>query len=447
MLNAVKPKLHYHSLLDTVQFGHSVAPKTFVSRAVNVTGLLMLDVLVGNATPLLSQTQAFDNALLLAQLAEPSNDSRSFLRLVRKGRIQVRVVGAPSLLEAFRHALREPSFVLSAWPELSDAQLRAEVVRCSLTGDIDQLGHASLAARLEGVRQFDDSLRQSPTMQWHAAMTRNSQLSLRIMEGLRELSSADSASREDVEWLLASAQSLSPTQQELRSMWYGLLDELEKSSGKTKLGNIRGIIDGAYNSVVANSLGATGMFAQCPTEEVANALASVELNGVAGGQHVKLVPDESRYTWLNWEKVDKWLDEYGHISKPRHRLDYLVKQGYVGLIELDRRPGIALKVALSSATTGLVASEMAREADKMLEGGMGTVEGGAIGGVVSLLAALPAIERKASSGTNQRRAGEHWEYTITTGTASWQKSVLPARATAWSPRRLGPVWFRQRKPG
>jgi len=448
MLNAVKPKLHYHSLLDTVQFGQSVVPKTFVSRAVNVTGLLMLDMLVGNATPLLSQTQAFDNALLLAQLAEPSNDSRSFLRLVRKGRIQVRVAGAPSLLEAFRDALREPDFVLSAWPELSDAQLRAEVVRCSLTDDIDQLGHASLAARLEGVRQFDDSLRQSPTMQWHAAMTRNDHLSLRIMEGLRELSSTDPASRQAARWLLASAQSLFPTQQELRSVWYGLLDELEKSGGKARLGNTRGIIDGAYNSVVANSLGATGMFAQCPTEEVATALASVELNGVAGGQLVKLMPDERRYMWLKWEKGDKWLDEYGHISKPGHRLDYLVKQGYVGLVELDRRPGIALKVALPSAATGLVASEMAREANELREGGMGGVEGGAISGVVSLLAALPVVERtKASLGTNRRRAGEHWEYTVTTGTASWQKSVLPATVTAWSPRRLGPLWFRRGKPG
>ena len=95
MLNAVKPKLHYYSLLDTVQFTRTVAPETFISRALNVTGLLMLDVLIGNAAPLLSQTQAFDNALLLAQLAAPSEDSRSFLRLVRKGLIQVRMTGAP----------------------------------------------------------------------------------------------------------------------------------------------------------------------------------------------------------------------------------------------------------------------------------------------------------------------------------------------------------------
>jgi hypothetical protein len=409
----------------------------------------MLDVLVGNATPLLSQTQAFDNALLLAQLAEPSNDSRSFLRLVRKGHIQVRVAGAPSLLGAFRDALRMPDFVLSAWPELSDAQLRAEVVRGlgSATGNIDQLGHPSLAARLEGLRQFDDSLRHSPTMQWHAAMTRKTQLSTRIVQGLRELSSTDPASREGAAWLLANAQSLLPAQQELRSVWYRLLDELEKSSGKASLGNTRGIINGAYNSVVANSLGATGMFAQCPTEEVATALASIELNGVAGGQLVKLMPDERRYEWLNWEKVDKWLDESGHISKPAHRLDHLVKQGYVGPVQLNRRAGIALKVALPSPAAGLVASRMARETTESLEDWLGA-EGGVIGGVVSLLAALPVIKRKQGWwGTENRpRTGEHWEYTVTTGTASWQKSVLPVAVTARGPR-LGSAWFRQGKPG
>lgn len=447
MLSAVKPKLHYYSLLDSVQFDKNVAPKTLLTRAVNVTGLLMLDVLVGNATPLLSQTQAFDNALLLAQLSEPSGDSRSFLRLVRKGHIQVRVAGSPSLLGAFCDALRTPEFVLSAWPELSDVRLRAEVLRClgSATGDINALPSSSLVARLEGLRRFDDSLRHSPTMQWHAAMALRTQLSARIVLGLRELLSTDPASREGAAWLLTNAQSLSPTQQEQRSAWYRLLDELEGST--TRSGNTRGIIDGAYNSVVATSLGATGMFAQCPTEEVATALASVELNGVAGSQLVELVPDEHRYDWLSWEKVDSWLDESDHISEPTHRLDRLVEQGYVGPIQSNSRAGIALKVALPNPVAGLVTPETARETTEPHQGWL-SAEGGVIGGRVSLLAALPVTERKRlPSGTeNQAGTGKHWEYTVATGTASWQKSLLSGTVTAWSPRRLSRAWFGQRKP-
>lgn len=425
MLVAVKSKLHYYSLLDTVHFNQAVAPKTFVSRAVNVTGLLMLDALVGNATPLLSQTQAFDNTLLLAQLAEPSEDSHAFLRLVRKGRIQVRVVGAPSLLGAFANALRQPDFVLSAWPELTDERLRSEVVRY-LSGsgdDVDRLGSPSLAARLEGLRQFDNSLRQSPTMQWHAAMTRTTQLSPLITSGLRELANADPASRASAQWLLTHAPSLLPAQRERRSAWYRLLDDLPEDHSAAAVGNAKGIIDGAYNSVVANSLGATGMFAQCPTREVATALAGVDLDGAAGGQLVDIMRDEHRDEWLTWHKVDEWLDEHDRVTKPARRLDSLVSQGCVNLVELAGRRGIALKVAMSYPATGLVSGVMARGADEALAGDANGVKGGFVGGVVSLLPTLPSVRRGARDDHSQPATIEHWEFTVTTGTASWQKSV------------------------
>ena len=85
----------------------------------------MLDLLVGNTCPVLSQTQAFDNALLLNLLARHDADSKAFLTLVGMGWIQTRIHESETLLEAadgqrftlrnaFLSALENRSFVFSS---------------------------------------------------------------------------------------------------------------------------------------------------------------------------------------------------------------------------------------------------------------------------------------------------------------------------------------------
>ncbi|MGH3546464.1 MAG: hypothetical protein ACRDPW_11165 [Mycobacteriales bacterium] len=301
-------RFHYYSALDTVYFAHGTPAEVYAARAVSATGILMLDMLVGGATPLLSQTQAFDNALLLEQLSTPSPDSRALLRLVRNNRIHVRILDTTGLRErtdhaerftlrnAFCSALTQPEFHLSAWPELRDQQLRAHVLRCldHAPADIGKLPEQDLAARLEGLIELDLSLRQSSAIE-RTPPVAGPDLSNRIRTGLMALAIGNPTTLGVTEALMTDPRLDVSASGNRRSAWYTLLTEmtaggLEDDSDLAYIErDVRGIVDGAYNSVVADSLGATGAFTLCPTDDVAQALIADHTDSSAAGQLGSLV--------------------------------------------------------------------------------------------------------------------------------------------------------------
>lgn len=427
-------KLHYYSALDTVYFSKDVSPELYAARAVSATGVVMLDMLIGGATPLLSQTQAFDNALLLAQLAQPSPACRALLRLVRNNRIQVRILDTPALrqrpehserftlLNAFCSALAQPGFVLSAWPELADQRLRAQVLDIldHNPDSVTELDDKRLTSRLEGLIELDVSLRQSSSIE-RTPPAPGSGLASRVYAGLAALTLHDQRTAGFAKFLLEIAHAAPSEQMNRRSAWYTLLDEHIDSDSLAMM-NVRGIIDGAYNSVVADSLGATGAFTLCPTDEVAQALAATQENTSRAGQLSALAQDPRRYAWLSWEKLAELLPDFDHMANPQRRLGYILSehQSFVGRTEVDKRGGLALKAALPHAIVSIMVGIAAGGLGDSIGGGFGAATGAGVAGILSLFAAHPVVGRwQAKWGEKTRgKAAAQWEATVTSGTAS-----------------------------
>ncbi len=442
----MKSKLHYYSALDTVYFGHDTAAEVYATRAVSATGVLMLDMLIGGATPLLSQTQAFDNALLLDQLSQPSPDCRALLRLVRNNRLQVRILDTPALrqrshhadrftlLNAFCSALAQPEFKLSAWPELKEPELRAYVLHCLdyAPEKITQLTDRRIAARLEGLIEFDLSLRQSSAIERTPPVT-GSGLASRVRASLTALVAGNPKTLRLINALLADPRLTESAGGDRRSTWYAALDEqlarddavtgsaYDPERARMEL-NIRGVIDGAYNSIVADSLGASGAFTLCPTEAVAEALAASHPESSSAGQLSSLVRDARRSVWLTWSKLDELLPDFDHMASPQRRLQYVLDEHttFVGANEVDRRAGLALKVALPHAAASIMVGIAAGGLGESVGGGFGAAIGAGVAGMLSLMAAHPVVGRwQARWGARTRsKAAAQWEATVASGTAS-----------------------------
>jgi hypothetical protein len=408
----------------------------------------MLDMLIGGATPLLSQTQAFDNALLLSQLSRPNPDSRALLRLVRSNRLQVRILDAPSLrqrprhndrftlLNAFCSALAQPKFVLSAWPELADLELRTHVLNCldHNPDAVSAISDPQLAARLEGLIEFDASLRQSSAIERTPLMP-NLSLRARVEEGLAAMGRHDVSLGRDITAILGSVENFgSPLQLDRRSDWYRLLDvysqrwpEPDDPHAVWVATNVRGVIDGAYNGIVAESLGATGAYTLCPNDEVAEALASTHAEVAGANQLTSLVRDPRRQEWLTWARLADLLPDFDHMANPQRRLGYVLSEhrGFVGTTEVDKRAGLALKVALPHAAASIMVGIAAGGLGESVGGGFGAALGAGVAGVLSLLAAHPAVGRiqRRWGEKTRHKAATQWEATVTSGTASIQGMV------------------------
>jgi len=216
-------------------------------------------------------------------------------------------------------------------------------------------------------------------------------------------------------------------------VWYAVLDEQLarddvvagsiNDSERARVGlNIRGVIDGSYNSIVADSLGASGAFTLCPTDEVAEALAANHPEASSAGQLSSLVRDARRSVWLTWSKVGELLPDFDHMAGPQRRLQYVLNEhtSFVGTNEVDRRAGLALKVALPHAAASIMVGIAAGGLGESIGGGYGAAIGAGVAGVLSLMAAHPIVGRwQARWGDRTRsKAAQQWEATVASGTAS-----------------------------
>ncbi|MGH3546463.1 MAG: hypothetical protein ACRDPW_11160 [Mycobacteriales bacterium] len=106
------------------------------------------------------------------------------------------------------------------------------------------------------------------------------------------------------------------------------------------------------------------------------------------------------------------------------RLQYVLGEhtGYVGSSEVDRRAGLALKVALPHAAASIMVGIAAGGLGESVGGGYGAAIGAGVAGMLSLMAAHPVVGRwQAQWGARTRRkAAEQWEATVASGTASLQ---------------------------
>ena len=175
------PKYVYYDDLDTVRFADSVPAREKPARSVTALGTVMTGLLIGDVAPVLSRAQSCDCEPLLAlttPVAERAaqDDRLAFLKLVRRGYIEVTLPeGAPAadapdgkrytVLNGFRSWVADRGFVFSGWPELNgNPDLRQEILGSLASPDgrpsADLPDH--VAARIDGLRELDGALNQSP---------------------------------------------------------------------------------------------------------------------------------------------------------------------------------------------------------------------------------------------------------------------------------------------
>jgi hypothetical protein len=435
----------FYDDLDTVRFGSGVSAADRKARGITAMGTLMLGLLVGNAAPLLSQAQAFDGELILGLLGQPRDteqrgDRLAILRLARQGYFRVGILDSEALradppdgerytlINAFRSALGGAGFVFSGWPELADPELRPELLSC-LDHAPDQLGSlagSDVADRVEGLRELDRNLRQG-SGQGALKVVRpvaSQGLRERVRADLADGASGDPELANAAEWLLGEVDADRAGRFGSRSGWYSLLDQYKRTGGAVT--TVRDIVDGHYNAIVAESMGAPGISLSCGDEEAACLLAThYGLSEGTGERAVNLVADPRRAGWLRWTQVPELLETLDDLS-PDRRLDHLVREhsDFVGTYQSDNRLGVSLKVALPA---GIVAGLAAFGAAPIAGPGIAAAAAqAAVTGAVTMVAAVPAF-RRAGDRYRRRlthREGEQWQSSIRTGSAAWPDAIL-----------------------
>ena len=443
-------RTNYYGLLDSVRFAPHLPADVRARREVAATGAVMIDVLAGGAVPVLSQTQAFDSAVLLNVLEGHGDDTLALLRLVERSRLQVRVVERPriehlagpapeSLLNAFALAVQRPGFMLSGWPELTDAALRRHVLDVTIAGaDVDELGSERLAARLEGLRLLDAALTRSEAAEKVRAAP-GGNLFEQVLGVLDSYEQEEPAHAEAVRWLRARALSVRARRESDpgagpdlggRSGWYVLLDELSGEDELAPAGSaLRSVVDEAYNGVIAVSLGVTGSLRTCTTQSVAKSLADLEVDAATGALAVDLAVDPRHQSWLTWTKVGELSDTLTAFDPPR-RVRYL-EDLHIRNLDLtedqqDTGGRWALPVGLTRAFPILGSSAVAAAGEIAVGGGVPGIGLSAVVGVVALYAApviRDAVTRRGRSADADDLAPGA-AGAVTTGTAKpWRTGI------------------------
>jgi len=449
MLPSVTQSEIFYEDLDTVRFAPEVPAPERRAQTVAAIGSMMLGLLVGNTAALLSQTQAFDSQPLLGLLAGQSTDAGSkdrlaFLRLARSGWIRVGVVPAKrlrddppdgrrrTLLNAFRTALGNPGFRLSAWPELADQDLRARLLEGldRAPDDLDTEVGPALAARAEGLLELDRSLRRGQ---------RNGKRSIIRVgtpagDALDARVHADLQSAGDGSELAAVRRWLSgPTAWDTvnsRSAWYSVADTCPVPDGPAAL---RQLVDGHYNAIVGESLGAPGLSLTCADDDAALLLARhYGLKAQLGSRMVDLLPTPG-LDWLRWSHIPGLLDELQDVSPSRRLTDLHSRQldWLKGQPAPDPGLGLSLQLALPASMLTTAASM-----GESVVGGSPPAHAAAqaaVTGIVALLAATPLARRAGRRlrsraerrQAGQRHRGEQWENAIRTGAAAWPDLTQP----------------------
>jgi len=399
----------YFSALDTVHFRADVPATLRDERMVGATGTVMLQMLLGGVTPLLSQTQAFDSAAIVNALARFGEDLPTLLKLARTGRVRVPILDGPllrddpadghrlTLLNAFVSALQRPDFIFSAWPELAaDPGLRAAVAEQldRDPADVERITSGTLYHRLSGLIEFDRALRDSGPIS--ARPPAGPGLCERVLTTLGHrrgsLSRQEDATLSDLETRVRSGADAALF--ERRSAWYALLDG--HADAERPIAIARAVVDACYNQMVAASLGADGLSLEIPDLAAARAVADTDPAYRLDAQAAQLVDDPAFGEWLTWARLDETLATMEQLTLPQSRFRHLVERyrEHAVPVQAERNSGNQIWAHVSAAPANLAGAVIGGIVGLSLGGAPGALLGGVAGALGGVYANYSLDRRK-----------------------------------------------------
>ncbi|MEV4260552.1 hypothetical protein [Kribbella sp. NPDC049584] len=428
--------LTYYTAMDSVLVASSDQIEKQERSAVNTalaTGALMEGLLFHDRIPVLSQTQAFDNAALLSSLVSEDRNALALLKLFERSRLQVRLLADPAgrgqatLLRAFESKVRDDAFTFSAWPELNSKDMRERVL-AQLAGDKNVTPEA-VSARLDALRNLDNVLRRSQAVEEIAGPPSGATLGVLSRQQIDLLSTPDEETAAARRRLYADINAQPTGHENKRAVWYAAIDrgrrehpELDLFHDKVKL-----VVDLAYNEVIFASLGVPDMIlATEASAAVARDVSddSPQLDFSVTERHAVVVKPSDIDGWLNWQQVGQMLSDLDMIVGVdqkvrfyrRERVNALVKTEQDGSLYLQIVTSVPPDVATALASAGAGTA-------------VGTAAGSLISGVVTAVvgaAASAPISRRlpgwilARDAVLRRRRIEGRQTILTSGKRSWR---------------------------
>ncbi|GAA2583537.1 hypothetical protein GCM10010435_71630 [Winogradskya consettensis] len=363
----------YFGALDPV--GFAPAATQVDRRIVEAAGVLMIHMLAGGVTPVLSPAQAFDGPLVLGAVQRYDDETLAVLGLLRRGAIQVRIVDNPllrdtadpadrfSLLNAFGSALLRDDFEFSSWPELHEhPELRRELA-VQLARDVpgvDGIADGPLRQRLAALVEIDRALRDAG-LPMRVTAPPGDGLAARVRAGLETLP-------EDpvVGELLTRVRS-DPSSLRTRSQWRSLIRTLE--AGPEAVAKLNGLVNISYNGLVRATLGAEGLNTDAPDYETAILAAKNGMGLALSAKTAELVDDRALSGWLTWQEVRRLRDELLEITSSDGRIRYLISRHAEHTLEIARatNTGTSMWAHVKAAPLNIGGS--------LLGGGVGVLTG------------------------------------------------------------------------
>jgi hypothetical protein len=427
--------LTYYTAMDSVLVARSDTPAEQESAAVNsamATAALMEGLLFHDRTPVLSQTQAFDNTALLSSLVSENRSALALLKLFERSRLQVRLLpdpagpGQATLLRAFESKVRDEAFTFSAWPELRSKDMRDRVL-AQLAGDVNATPE-TVSARIDALRNLDNVLRRSKALEEITGPLSGASLGVLSRHRIGLLSTPDEQSVLARQQLYTNIDGRPPGHENRRAAWYAAIDhgrtaypELDRFYAKIKL-----IVDVAYNEVIFASLGVADMILATDTSaSVARDVSddSPELEFTVDERHAEVVSSSDTDGWLDWQGAARLLDDLDMIvgleQKQRFysrvRVDALVKAEQDNSLYLQVVTSVPPDVATLLASAGFGAATGAAS-DSLLGGVVAAVVGGAASAPISRR--LPGwLQGRDTARRRQRIEGR--QTILTSGPRAW----------------------------
>jgi len=390
--------LRYYPLIDSVLFDGS-QDEDLPTRVVSATSALMVDLIVHQTVPVLSQSHIIDSVFVLDIVRDDSTHD-AFLGLIADSLIKTRFLSVGmeqppgehsfTVLNAFASRLRG-DFHFSAWPELADSSAREDVYAVVRGTSSEPLG-GELGERLDALRALDKAFRCSAASEQAEPVAGQERLGPRVL--------ADFAARPAEQELREVGQTVEALSREAglddkgrpvidldaRSAWRKALPK-----AAAKLGTSREVVTAAsdlvdmhYNCVVALSLGA----ASCADETVVpripiglrDSTAPVEFDQRA----TFLLGQEPGARMLTWNTV-RDRQSTRRFTSPEVRLEELVRDRLMEMVDGRRLVKVVaatprrLLRAVHGGVPGGVSGYMVGEHLELL----GAVLGGVVGEAVT----------------------------------------------------------------
>ncbi len=353
----------------------------------------MLDLLVHQTVPVLSQSQVIDSAFILNLVRDDSTHD-AFLGLVADSLIQTRlhpsgleqVTGEDpfTVLNAFASRLRS-GFHFSAWPELADPAARESVYAVVRGVSAEPLG-GDLGEQVDALRVLDTAFRRSAASERAQPISGDRGLGSRVLADLRsrddgELQHVGRAVEEMRGEAGTDDKGRSTLDLDLRSVWRQILPDLVDGlgMGQEVVSEVSGVVDMHYNCVVAQSLGAATCVDETAAPQVPIGLRETSVPIEFDGRISFLLEREPAAQVLTWQAVKDRLMKR-QFDSPGVRLQGLFEDGLVESVEgrrlikvltaTPRRLLRAARVGMVGGATGFVVG------DHLGGGLMGAVLGG-----------------------------------------------------------------------